>query len=208
MSEQKLSKQISSKIMKNISSLLEVEYQSDEIQVAEYTVETILMSLYKLPIIFGVAYFGGIFQSVTIVYLVMLIMRGCAWGVHLKTSTGCLIFTMCYIYGNVYVSKMLNFNGIIVSILLIWSFVNYYKYAPADTEDRPCLDANLRYRMWKKTIILFFVINISNLVFFKLYNCDEIFYMVLISMFFVSLMIHPLIYRIFDRGYRNYEKYS
>ncbi|WXR60840.1 accessory gene regulator B family protein [Peptostreptococcaceae bacterium AGR-M142] len=208
MSEQKLSKQTSSRIMKKIAKLIEVEYESDEIQVAEYSVEAFLMNLYKLPIIFGIAYFLGIFKESIFVYVIMAIMRGCAWGVHLKTSTGCLIFTMCYIYINIYISKSIAFNWILVIVLLVGGFINYYKYAPADTEDRPCLDTNLRQRMWKKTIFLFSVINIFNLMVFKLYNYTEIFYMVLISIFFVSLMIHPLMYRIFDRGYRNYEKYS
>lgn len=208
MSKQKLSKHISSKIMKSISNMLEIEYDSNQIQVAEYSLEALLMNLYKLPIIFGVAYFLGIFKESILVYVIMAIMRGCAWGVHLKTSTGCLVFTMVYIYTNIYISKNTDINWILISTLLVVGFLNYYNYAPADTEDRPCLDVNLRQRMWKKTIFLFSVINILNFIIFKLYNYVEIFYMVLISVFFVSLMIHPLMYRIFNRGYRNYEKYS
>ncbi len=208
MSEAKLSKRISIAIMKNISSVLEIDYNSDEIQVAEYSIEALLMNLYKLPIIFGIAYFLGIFKESVFVYVIMAMMRGCAWGVHLKTSTGCLIFTMCYIYLNIYFSRFLSFNIMLVVFLLILGFINYYKYAPADTEDRPCLDKNLREKMWKKTMLLYILINILNLVMFRVYDYKDYFYMVLFSVFFVSLMIHPLMYKIFDRGYRNYEKYS
>lgn len=208
MEKVKWTKRLSSSIMTKVSDILEKDYESDEIQVAEYYLEALIMSSYKIPILFFIAYKLNVLYEIGLVFLLVGFMRKTSWGVHLKSGLGCLLFTMGMMFLNVYLSIYISFNIIFVFLILLISFYNYYKYAPADTEERPCLDAELRKEMKKKTLFKFFLINIANFTFFEIYKSDIIFDIVWMSIFMVSLMIHPLTYKILKRGYNNYEKYS
>ncbi|MCT4583642.1 MAG: accessory gene regulator B family protein [Peptostreptococcaceae bacterium] len=203
----KWTKKLSSRIMKKIADILDKDYNSDEIQIAEYSVESILMNIYKIPIIFIGAYLLGLFKEVTVMFFAMSFIRATAWGVHLKTGLGCLILTVIDMYLVTSISRNINMNLVIGIFLLIIAFGNYYKYAPADTEDRPCLDENVRIQMKKKTIVRFFLL-VSIAILSKLYYSIIIYNIIILTLFVMSWMIHPLTYKIFDRGYRNYEKYS
>lgn len=207
MEKVKWTKRLSSSIMTKVSNILEKDYESDEIQVAEYSIESILMNVYKIPIIFIGAYSIGLLKEVAVMFMIMSFIRATAWGVHLKTGLGCLILTMIDMYLVTSISKYININFLFVFIFIGISFINYYKYAPADTEDRPCLDENIRIKMKRKTIIRFFILLLIAL-FAKLYYSVVIYNIIILTLFVMSWMIHPLTYKIFNRGYRNYEKYS
>jgi len=105
------------------------------------------------------------------------------------------------IYGSLYIdlifpTKILLY---VISIILIG------RYAPADTEEKPYVNANLRKRLKKGAMIVAWIlILLSAIVFHQTIIGNILTY----SLFLESLFISPLAYKVMGRRYRNYEHYS
>ena len=173
----------------------------DELEIAKYGLNLFLMELYKLPIIFGLAYYLRIFKYCLLSYILLGIIRNHANGIHMRSGKGCLFYSCIALFSIVYISKILLLHWIfkiLISLIIIYLI---YKYAPADTEEKPILNLDTRKR--KNTISIYTgIIYILISFIFPNKAIGNIFLLVLIL---ECIMINPVTYKLFNRRYNNYE---
>ncbi len=170
----------------------------------KYGLEVLFINLFKASFILMMAKFLGILKGTLIIMTSFAFIRRYAFGVHAKDSITCTIITsLCFFIG-VYIPKFLNITNYKVLIMFFVTMFLLYLYAPADTEARPLLGKKFRAKLKRKSlfygtilIILSFCINDPDLKFYISYGalCE-------------SFTITPIIYKLFDRRYRNYEFYK
>jgi accessory gene regulator B len=173
----------------------------EEIEIIKYGIQVILINFTKFIILFLTAYCFNIINYCLGAVLIFAILRTFAYGVHADSSLKCIIVNYMVFFGNVGLSLNYLLNTKIVLILFIISFLLIYKYAPADTAERPLLSKKLRKSLKiKASIIVLFLALISILLDKSVYR-NIIAYSVLEE----SLLITPIAYKIFKKPYKNYE---
>ena len=173
----------------------------DDWEIATYGLNLFFMELYKLPILFGIAYYLGVLKYCILVYALFVTIRGYANGLHMKSGKGCLLYSCVTFFSIIYISKYLIINWILK--LLISSMIIYflYKYAPADTEAKPLLNKCTREKN-KKISLLIGAVYIS----MSFITSDEVMSNILLMVLVLEcVVIHPITYKIFKRRYNNYE---
>ncbi|MEJ8552731.1 accessory gene regulator B family protein [Tepidibacter sp. Z1-5] len=176
----------------------------DDLEIAKYGLNLFLMELYKLPIFLGLAYFLGIFKYSILSYLLFGFIRSNAHGIHMKNGKLCLFYSCISFFSVVYISKILLLHIIIKLFLSILMLYILYKYAPADTEQRPLLNALTRKKKKKSSILVGIIYIIISLI-YPTQILSNIFLFVLLL---ECIAIHPITYKIFNRRYRNYEDFK
>ncbi|WFD09945.1 accessory gene regulator B family protein [Tepidibacter hydrothermalis] len=176
----------------------------DDLEIAKYGLNLFLMELYKLPIFLGLAYFLGMLKYSILSYLLFGFIRGKAHGIHMKNGKLCLFYSCISFFSLIYISRLLSLT---ISIkLCISTFILYilYKYAPADTEQRPLLNALTR----KKKKISSILVGIIYIILSLVCTTQTISNIFLFVMLLECIAIHPITYKIFDRRYKNYEDFE
>jgi accessory gene regulator B len=170
----------------------------------KYGLELLIINLFKTLFIVIMADVLGIFIETLFIMLSFGFIRCYAFGVHAKSSTSCTIVTsMCFFIGG-YIPKFLTITNDKVLLMFLGAVLLLYLYAPADTEARPLVGKKLRRKLKIKALLsvgilmlLVLCINNSALKFCIIYGalCE-------------SITITPIIYKLFGRGYKNYEYYK
>ncbi len=198
-SSEKFSTTISNFISKTLPDKTE-----EELEIIEYGLEVLFMNFTKFPIILGLGYLLGVLRYSVYTLIIFGVIRSFASGIHARKSYTCLLSTLIIIFGAVYLSLNFQFSIITKLIIFILSLIIYFKYAPADTEEKPYLDPLIRDQLKIKslfTVVIYFFISISvQNIFFS-----NIFIHVL---WIEALLISPIIYRLFKRRFNNYEYYE
>ncbi len=161
------------------------------------------MNITKLPIILAVGYILGLFWHTLYTLIIFGILRRFVGGIHARKSIPCLISTGFVILGAVHIS--LEYPLTIIAKLFIFIVVLYvfFKYAPADTEEKPYLNKAVRQNLKIKSIFtasVYFLLSIS----IKNPFFSDIFLHIL---WIEAILICPITYKILNRGYNNYEYY-
>lgn len=170
----------------------------------KYGLEVLIINSFKTLFILMMAELLGILKETLIIMSSFAFIRRYAFGVHARSSTGCTIVTSIYFFIGIYISRFVNITN--YKILFMFSVVMFLLnlYAPADTESRPLTGKILRKKLKRKALlsgsilmILALCINDPDLKFFISYGalCE-------------SLTITPIIYKLFNRRYKNYEYYK
>ncbi|MCB2362288.1 accessory gene regulator B family protein [Clostridium estertheticum] len=198
-----VSESVSIKMSNHIKKVLPDKTEED-LEIIRYGIEIIFMNLSKFPIILGVGYLLGIFKYSVYSLIIFSFIRGFASGLHARHSYTCLISTMVTILGAVYLSLYLNINIIVKQLVFLLIIYMYFKYSPADTEEKPYLDPLIRKQLKFKsilTVLIYFVISI---------NVNEIFFsnIFIYVLCIEGILISPLTYKLFNRRYNNYEFYK
>lgn len=170
----------------------------------KYGLEVLLINLSKMIFIFIMAEVLGILKGTLFIMLSFAFIRLHSFGVHAKSSINCTIITsLCFFIGG-YTPKILTITNDKVLLMFFGVISLLYLYAPADTEARPLVGKKLRRKLKIKSLISGFIlmilalcINDSDLKFYLSYGalCE-------------SITITPIIYKLFGRGYKNYEHYK
>lgn len=170
----------------------------------KYGLEVLIINLSKIVFILIMAEVLGILKGTLFIMLSFAFVRRSAFGVHAKGSISCTIITsLCFFIGG-YIPKLLNITNDEVLLIFFVAMILLYLYAPADTEARPLLGKKFRTELKRKALlsgsilmILAFCIDDSALKFFVSYG-----------VFCEALTLTPIIYKLFGRGYKNYERYK
>lgn len=176
----------------------------DDLEIAKYGLNLFLMDLYKLPIFLGLAYFLGIFKYSILIYFLFGFVRGNAHGVHMKNGRMCLFYTCISFFSMIYISKIILLSTsikIFISILMLYTL---YKYAPADTEQRPLLNPSTRKRKKIFSILIGIVYILISLICINQIISNIFLFVLLLE----CIAIHPNTYKLFNRRYRNYEDFE
>ena len=180
------------------------DYNDEKLEEISYGLEALYITFTKTVVIFGVAYILGIIKNVIGILLSYNLIRTTAFGMHAKKSWHCYIISGVLFIGTAAVCKYFDISVYIKYIISVIAFITIVIYAPADTYKRPLINKYKRRNYKIITIILssmylIFIILLKNSI-ISSYLC--------FGLLDASLMIHPLVYRMFQLPYDNYKNYD
>ena len=179
-------------------------YHEEKLEEIRYGLESIYLTYTKIFVIFVLAYFLGIIKETLLLLLTYNIIRTFAFGIHATKSIYCLITSLMLFIGGVYIVKYMSLNIYVKIIISIMLLICIYKYAPADTYKRPLINERKR----KKYKVISTVLGIAYVILIIILNNNIISNYLLIGMLESVIMIHPLVYKIFNLPFDNYKKYK
>jgi len=197
-------KHLSSAILKFISANYP-DKTGEELEIIEYGLEGIIMTIPKAIVILAAGYCLQILPPLLLAIFSFGFLRTFASGVHLKNGWTCLFFSSSAFFFITYAGKYINLTRMTQIEMLVFSMVLLFLYAPADTEERPLLDERVRRRMKVSALLaaglMFAIVMIlpENNMFGNI---------IAWGITVESIMTTPLIYYLFNRRYRNYEYYE
>ncbi len=179
-------------------------FSEEKLEEIAYGLEAIYLTVTKIVIIFILAFILGIFKDMLIIMIFYNIIRTTAFGMHAKKSSHCLIISILFFIGGALIAKYVDIPSYIKISISCLSFICLIKYAPADTYKRPLLNARKR-----KIYKIFTLINgIIYLILIVVFRDSSISNYLFLGLLEATLMIHPLIYRMFQLPYNNYKNYD
>lgn len=179
-------------------------YQEEKLEEIRYGLESIYLTYTKIFLIFVLAYFLGIIKETLLLLVTYNIIRTFAFGIHATKSIYCLITSLMLFIGGVYVVKYMSLNIYVKAIISIILLICIYKYAPADTYKRPLINERKR----KKYKVISTILGIAYVILIIIFNNYIISNYLLIGMLETVIMIHPIVYKIFNLPFDNYKKYK
>lgn len=180
------------------------EYDEDRLEIIEYGLEGLYLTITKIIIIICLSLILGILKKVLLLLLFYNIIRFSAFGLHAKKSSHCLVISLSLFIGGVYICDYVYLSLMAKTIISIICIILMAKYAPADTEKRPLINHKKRIR-YKVLSILSSMIFAILIVIFNEYSISNY---LLFGMFESTLMILPISYKILDLSYDNYKRYN
>ena len=179
-------------------------YSEEKLEEIEYGIEALYITFTKTIVISLISLLLGVIKEVFFILVFYNIIRTTAFGMHAKTSLQCYIISIVLFVGLAIVCKYIDINYYLKVILSIICFIHVAIFAPADTYKRPLINKKKRH-VYKFASIMVSIIYVILITFFH----KSIFttYM-MFGLVDITLMIHPLTYRMFQLPYNNYKKYS
>lgn len=180
------------------------DYDEDKIEIIIYGLEALYVLISKTVVIFLLAMILGIFKEAFYIFIFYGILRTTAFGLHAKKSSHCYIMSSILFIGMGLICKYIGINLYVKLILTAISFITLVIYAPADTYKRPLLNAKKR-KIYKIITVIISAIYVISIIVFRNNIISSYLMMGLLD---ASLMIHPLIYRVFQLPYNNYKNFE
>lgn len=180
------------------------KYDEDKIEMISYGLEALYVLISKTIVIFLLAFILGIFKEVFYIFILYGIIRTTAFGMHAEKSSHCYIMSIILFIGAAFLCKFVPINYYVRLLLSGVALVFLIRYAPADTQNRPLVNAKKR-RMYKIITIINSFVYFLLIIILKDSNISNYLVMGLLD---ASLMIHPLTYRVFQLPYNNYKNYE
>lgn len=195
--KQKILNKFEKFLHKNINNITE-----DDMEVALYGMEVIYSLVTKTLLFFIISIAFGWQMEFLTVSLLIAIIRSTSFGFHADKEISCYIVSFITIFGTIYIAKNYSFDILFVAIVCLASIVITKLYAPADTEKRPLLNANIRIilKLCSTITALFFS-------FIAIINVGFLSRAAVCILLVNALNISPILYKIFKRRYKNYEYY-
>ncbi len=183
------------------------EVDDEKAEVIFYGLQNIVGEIPKIFIMLAIAYILGIFKWALFTFLALFPYKGASGGVHLKTHIGCLTFTTMFYCIIPFASQHFVMPVIIkyVVIFAVWIFgmIMIKLYAPADTENVPILNLQVRK---KKQIVSYITFTIGLLV-AAIINNSTITNILILANLFQTITITKFIYKATNNKY-GYEVYG
>lgn len=176
------------------------DINEDQIAIALYGLEVIYSGLTQLIIFMIISLILGVVAEFFLVFCFLALARMTSFGFHAESEISCFITSFAITFGTIYISTYIDFNVAIKIILCLTSIIITFLYAPADTEKRPLYNVKTRSRLKKLSICLVIVYSIICLL-----NIGFISNVALCILVVNSINISPILYKLFNRRYRNYD---
>jgi accessory gene regulator B len=199
-----LAKRFTAAIVRYISAQCP-EKSKEELEIIEYGLEGVLITVPKIAFIIAVGYLLNILQPLFFAILSFGILRTFASGVHLKNGWACLIFSSVVFLFIAYAGIYIPLPTLIKIFMFLVSFILLILYAPADTEERPLVVPRIRQELKVSSLIF---TGLMFIIVLLLPGGHVIGSIITWSVFIESVMTTPAIYFILNRRYRNYEYYE
>lgn len=197
-----LSEKIALKLAKKINNQNKID--SLNYIKMKYGLEVLIINLFKTFFILIIAGLLGILKGTLIIMISFAFIRSYAFGVHAKSSMSCTIVTSLYFFIGGYMPIFINATNYKVLLMFLLTIFLLYLYAPADTESRPLVGNTLRRKLKRKSLL-----SGSILMILALYISDPALkFFISYGALCESLTITPIVYKLFNRRYKNYEYYK
>ena len=179
------------------------QYNEEKLEEISYGLEATYITFTKTIVIFAVAAIIGIAKDVLFVLLAYNIIRTTAFGMHAKKSWHCYLISGLLFIGTAIICRYCDINPYVKYLIGVISFIVLFRYAPADTYKRPLINKYKRERYKIITIIM----GLVYLILIILFKNSIVSSYLCFGLLDASLMIHPLVYRMFQLPYDNYKNY-
>ena len=179
------------------------ELTKEELDIIQYGLEGLYLTITKIIIILFLSYIFDIFKETILIILSYNIIRLFAFGLHAKNSLDCLITSIILFIGGPLLAKHINIELPIKIIILIINLLFIIKYAPADTEKRPLINIKKRKKFKILSILVSIIISILIIIIKNKYLSN----LFLFGYAEATIMILPITYKIFGLTYNNYKNY-
>ena len=180
------------------------DYSDEQLEIIEYGLTGLYLTITKTIVIFGIALALGILKEVIIFTLIYNIIRATSFGLHATKSWICLVCSSIVFLTIPFIATII--------VLPVWSRILIglicvlfiFKNSPADTEKRPIVNPKRRriYKLLSTLIAIIFVI-LSIILSDNFYQNCFIFTLIV-----QCVMISPFVYKIFKLPYDNYKNYQ
>lgn len=180
------------------------DYSDEQIEIMEYGLEAVYLTVSKMIVIFSLAYLLGLFKEVMLLLITYNIIRSQAFGIHASKSIYCLISSIIMFVGGAIVCKYLSLPLWLMIVCSIICNICLFLYAPADTYKRPIVNVKKR-RRFKFLSSLFGIIYTILIIVLRDYSIVNY---LLLGMIEVVIMILPITYKMFNLPYNNYKTYD
>ena len=178
------------------------KHSEDDIEKIKYGLEGIYLTITKLVIIFLIAIIFNFFKELLIMLVFFNIIRFPAFGFHADKSITCLIISTTILLGLTYLMINISvslFNKVVISLLCL---LTYILFAPADTVKRPL--TNVKKRRYRKLAsIIGALLYIAMIILIKNTTISNL---ILTALIVESIMINPIMYKLFNMPFNNYKK--
>lgn len=179
------------------------DYDDDKLAEIRYGLEGIYLTITKAIIIFVIALILGIFKEMIIILLLYNVLRAFGYGLHATKSWICLVASLLMFILTPWLAIHLIIPVYLKIILLALCIFSFYLYAPADTKKHPLIKR--KKRTFCKCIVVIVACIYSIIC---LYTNNNFFSNALLfSMLIETILILPIIYKIFKLPYNNYKLY-
>ena len=166
-------------------------------EIIEYGVYMTVSEIVKIAIILLISIVLGIWQYVLAVVAVYGIQRTFLGGIHAKTHLGCILTHSIIVFGVVAAALYLKVDSLyLILIVLPFSYVTAYLYAPADLPQKPVKSKRQRKQLRAGGFILLTVLFTA--AWFLPETWSRI---ILFTCFIQSLLMTPIAYRISKNKY-------
>lgn len=168
-----------------------------------YGIEGLYLEWTKLIVITLLSIILGIFIEYLLVLLLFNVIRFTAFGIHAKKSWQCWIASTLTFIGMPLLCKYLVLSKKIILLISIICILIFLIHSPSDTPKRPLIKKKKRIIYKFSTVIISIIYTICAL------NIDinYVHNAFLASMIIQSVLIHPLVYKLFRIPYNNYKMY-
>lgn len=180
------------------------DYSNEKLEIILYGLEGLYSTLTKFIATTLLAIVLNITKEYFYFMAFYFFIRIFAGGFHAKNNLECWITSTISFTLIPYLIKILTLNNLTLISLITISLFCFLMYAPADTQNKPMIRANIRKKNKILTILTCFIyitllFTINNRV---LINA------IAFSLIYQSILIVPITYKIFKIPYMNYKNYN
>ena len=183
------------------------DVDEERAEVINYGLQIIFGEIPKIFIMLAIAYILGVFKLSLIAFAVLIPYRGVSGGFHLHSHLGCIVATCTMYCGTALLSKYLVLGQIakyvVVGCELIFGLIMIKLYAPADTEDVPILQKEVRK---KKQLMSYISFTVALIIALFIHN-NEISNILIIGNLIQTISITKIAYKLTKNKY-GYEVYN
>lgn len=175
-----------------------------EIKKIKLGIEILLINISKLIVIISCAYMMDLTKYAILSIIVFTAMRRYSFGLHASSSIVCTVVSSILFIATAAMGKYNPLTKEFTVLIGLISILGIAKYAPADTKAHPLIGEALRRKLKSKAI------NVTSIIYCiaLILNNNEITTIVVLTAFIQSLIINPIMYKLFKKEYGNYEKYE
>ncbi len=180
------------------------DYSDIKLAELKYGLLGLYLLITKSIIIFGIAFFLGIFKELLIFTIIYNILRAVSFGIHAPKSWICLVSSALIFLVSTYLSTFIVMPINVKIILGIIGIMIICKYSPADTAKRPIVSPKRRLFYKIASTIIAFVFLICSIIINNNFLANTFILSILIQ----CIMISPVTYKLAGESYDNYKSYQ
>ena len=167
----------------------------------KYGLEGLYLTITKMIILTVLALMLNMFKEFILVVVFFNVIRYTGFGFHAEKSYQCLLFSTFNFIAIPFLLLHIQLSNFFVYIICAICIFHYLLFAPADTKKRPL--SNKRKRIIRKivTVMIGFIYTLMITLLNNAYWTS----IILSAMIIQSIIISPIIYRLFHQPYNNYK---
>lgn len=165
----------------------------EEAEIIYYGLQILLFEIISSTAILGISILLGILPYVIVISIVFGMLRVAGGGAHGRSRLECFAGYIIFIFASVYLSKQIEINYYVMSLLFMLSLAVFAVYAPGDSFEKPIRDVKKRKKLKAVSIALLGAFYIAA---FLIKNNDPVVSnLIILASSYAAFLLSPLGYR-------------